>query len=202
MSCLLGICHPFNTTIDDMEEDCVELADTRLAPRRIQDRPFPSTSSASTRTPEAAREASPILKMPRRKGRRLNYTDEMNITVPDEPNHWTESKWKAALALFLKFIDDGFCVTKVNFENSYGFRVNRQLHRGKHAVQSQNVFRHVVRRAEDLGMVVNSRKTAMICTSGAAEYEEDAYLLDADNNRIGCGREIKALGLRLSLIHI
>ena len=187
----------FNSTIDDLEEDCSELADTRLTRRRTRDGPFPSTPATSRAAPEAP-EDSPILKAPRRKGRRLDFTEEMTTTVPEEPNHWTESRWKAALALFLRFIDDGFCLTKVNFENSYGFRVNGQLHRVKHAVQSQNVFRHVVRRAEDLGMVVNALKTAMICVSGATEYEADAYLLDADNNRIGCVKEIKALGLRFS----
>lgn len=51
-------------------------------------------------------------------------------------------------------IDDGFSLTKVNFENSYGFEVNGVKFRVKHAVRSQNVFRHLVRRAEDIGMVV------------------------------------------------
>ena len=73
-----------------------------------------------------------------------------------------------------------------------------RLHRVKHAVQAQNLFRHVVRKAEEIGMVVNSKKTAMICLSGATDYEADAYILDSENNRIGCGDSIKALGLRFS----
>ena len=47
-----------------------------------------------------------------------------------------------------------------------------------------------------IGMVVNSKKTAMMCLSSATNFEADAYILDSENNRIGCGNVIKALGLR------
>ena len=105
-----------------------------------------------------------------------DYMNELQENVPDEPNHWTEARWKAALALFLRFIDDGFCLSKVNFENSIGFNVNGQKYRVKHAIQTQNVFRHVVRNTEDLGMVVNSQKTDMVCVSGAMDFQADAYI--------------------------
>ena len=62
----------------------------------------------------------------------------------------------------------------------------------------QNVFRHIVRKAEEIGMVVNSAKTAMICTSGATDYKADAYILDADGDRISCAESIKVLGVRFS----
>ena len=140
---------------------------------------------------------SPIVR-PRKGRRRLNYTNELDEEVPHEANHWTEAKWKAALAVFLRFIDDGFCLSKVNYENSLGFEVNGQSYRIKHAVQAQNIFRHLVRNAEDLGMVVNSSKTAMMCVSAAMDYKADAFILDADQNRIGCTDTIKALGLRFS----
>ena len=100
--------------------------------------------------------------------------------------------------MFLRFIDDGFCLSRINFENSLGSEVNGLKYRIKHAVQSQNVFRHVVRNAESLGMVVNSAKTAMICVSGVSEYRADAFTLDEDQNRIGCATTLKALGLRFS----
>ena len=47
-------------------------------------------------------------------------------------------------------------------------------------------------------MIVNASKTAMICASGATDYVADAYLLDSDQNRVGCGQSIKALGVRFS----
>ena len=59
------------------------------------------------------------------------------------------------------------------------------------------MFRHVVRRAEDLGMVVNASKTAMICISGA-DFKADVFILDSKQNRIGCTTTIKALGVYFS----
>ena len=83
----------------------------------------------------------------------------------------------------------------VNFENSFGFTVNGVSIRSKHAVQSQNIFRHVVRRAENIGMKVNTDKTAMICISDSLSYDADAFILDKDGQRIGCQEQIKALGM-------
>ena len=71
------------------------------------------------------------------------------------------------------------------------------MFRSKHAIQAQNVFRHIVRNAERIGMVVNSKKTDMICTSGAMDYSAKAYIYDANQDRIGSsGGSIKALGMR------
>ena len=44
-------------------------------------------------------------------------------------------------------------------------------------------------------MVVNAQKIAMICTSGALDYTADAFIYNEDQNRIGCGKTIKALGV-------
>ena len=150
----------FNATIDDLEEDCAELKNTRRSVRR-QANPIPSTPRAGPPQEPPGLLESPITKMPRRR-RRLDYTNELSEEVPVEVNHWTEAKWQGALALFLRFIDNGFCLSKINFENSFGFTVNGQKFRVKHALQAQNVFRHIVRNAEELGMVVNAQKTAMV----------------------------------------
>ena len=102
------------------------------------------------------------------------------------------------LGILLRYIDDGFGVTRVNFENSIGMTVNGVTYRIKHAIQAQNIFRHIVKKAEEIGMKVNSGKTGMICISDALAYEADAFMLDADNNRIGCQKSIKALGMCFS----
>ena len=47
-------------------------------------------------------------------------------------------------------------------------------------------------------MVVNAKKTAMMCISGALNYKADAFILDAEQTRIGCTKSIKALGVRFS----
>ena len=72
------------------------------------------------------------------------------------------------------------------------------LYRVKLAVQSQNVFRHIVRRATDIGMVVNASKTTMCCVSDAQQYIADAYMYDDNDSRIECVDGFKALGMRFS----
>ena len=47
-------------------------------------------------------------------------------------------------------------------------------------------------------MVVNSKKTAMLCVSDSLSYLADAFILDADQNRIGCLESIRALGMYFS----
>ena len=69
------------------------------------------------------------------------------------------------LASLYRFVDDGFSLSVVNFENSYGFCVNGEFFQSKHAVQAQNIFRHLVRQAEAIGMRVNTQKTSMLCVS-------------------------------------
>ena len=112
----------------------------------------------------------------KKKVKRLDISCEGRQSVPVERNAKTEAKWRTRLMQLLRYIDDGFGLSKINFENSYGFEVNGVFYRSKHAIQAQNVFRHVVRAAESIGMVVNAKKTAMICVSDSLSYEAEAYI--------------------------
>ena len=129
---------------------------------------------------------------------RLNLTGEAEEEVSYEPNDRTEAKWRATLAKLLRYVDDGFTLSKINFENSFGFKMNGVFYIVKHEVQAQNIFRHIVRRAEEIGMKVNSDKTSMICVSDALDYEADAFINNSDGDRIGCQNSTKALGIMLS----
>ena len=219
-----------NTTIDDLEQDCGDLAETKerapwtrppdeeperndscnrpssTALERNLNRPSsnalernvnrpssnmfersvnrPSsdalvrnvTSTPFRRARQCPQVASPVLRPwnpggGKKKARRINYTNELDTTDPEEPNHWTEARWEVALAELLRYIDHSFCQLKVNFENSFGFVVNGQKFKVKHAIQAQNVFRHLVRRAVKIGMVVNAAKTAMILYRTQGEYD-------------------------------
>ena len=142
-------------------------------------------------------EESPILRKKKRAAR-LNYTIEGRQEVLFEPNDRTEAKWVAKPAASLRFIDDCFSLSKVNFENSYSFKIGDVCHRVKHAVQTQNVFRHIVKRATESGMVVNAEKTMLVCVSDAPLYEPDAYFYDSDGLRIGSTDSFKALGMYFS----
>lgn len=79
-----------------------------------------------------------------------------------------------------------------------GFTVNGEKIRVKQAAQAQNVFRHLVRRAQDIGMVGNSDKTVMVCVLDAQAFKAEAYMLDADQGRIGSQTGFKALGMHFS----
>ena len=194
----------FNATIDDLEEGCEDLVQVRPPNNARVDweipesTPVPSTPIRREAVTLQAPEESPIIKRPVRRSRRLDYSSEARVDLPPEKNDRTESKWHQTLALLLRYIDDGFSLSKINFENSYGFTVTGIFHRVKHAVQCQNVFRHLVRRAEDIGMVVNAKKTTMVCVSDSLSFQADAFIYDADQDRIGCQSSFKALGMWFS----
>ena len=211
----------FNVTIDDLEDGCEhveqedgpveevesnESEEEDLDPTQVLDGPQCSTPTTRGAWGMSSPEQSPVeglhaVSRRRRrrpwhkKGGRVWSLDGSRgeIEVPEEPNAKTEAKWKAKLARLLRFIDDGFSLSKVNFENSYGFKVNGRMIRVKHAAQSQNVFRHLVRRATEIGMKVNSQKTAMLCISDSLAYDVDAYIEDSEGNRIRGQTRIRAL---------
>ena len=79
-----------------------------------------------------------------------------------------------------------------------GFTEDGRRARRKHAVQCQNDFRYVTRRAEERGMKVNTSKTAMLCASGAQSYEAHCYIKDASGEEISSQETIKVLGYHLS----
>ena len=209
----------FNATIDDLEEGCPDitadpcgvedvppLQDDEDSDWAEDDTPEPAGSCLSS-TPLRPSQGpswddSPVLppgkrKRRKRRPRRLNMTADRE-EVPHEPNDRTEAKWLHKLAALLRYIDDGFSITRVNYENSYGMTVNGIKHRVKHAIQSQNIFRHLVRKAEEIGMVVNAGKTSMLCVSDSLAYEADAFIIDGDGKRIGCQDTFKALGMHFS----
>ena len=133
-----------------------------------------------------------------KRSRRLNTSEQGYTELRPEKNARTEAKWFHKKAPLYRFVDDGFSITRINFENSYGFSVNGVMFRVKHALQAQNIFRHMIRRAEEIGMLVNSSKTAMLCVSDALSYKADAFFFDDDMLRIGTTSSIKALGMRFS----
>lgn len=130
----------------------------------------------------------------RRRPVRLNFSFEARQGIPEEPNHRTEAKWRSRLAVLLRFVDDGFCLSRVNNENSLGFTVNGTKHRLKNAVQSQNVFRHLMRNAVEIGMKVNTDKTTLVCFSDPQGYKADAYVEDGDGQVIWGGRPHEGFG--------
>ena len=67
----------------------------------------------------------------------------------------------------------------------------------KHDIQTRNVFRRVVRRAESRGMVVNKGKTHILCVSDALNYKAAVFIEDSDGNWVESGEKLKVLGFLL-----
>ena len=177
------------TDTESCEEEDVGDPPTQVVSTPHKIAPFPLLAESPVVGPRR------VARMKRKK-KRLNISSEGAVNVPHEPNARTEAKWVKKLAALLRFVDDGFALSKLNFENSYGFEVNGIRFRVKHAAQSQNIFRHLVRKAEEIGMVVNTKKTAMMCVSDAMGYKADAFMLDAEQERIECQDSLKVLGMK------
>ena len=47
-------------------------------------------------------------------------------------------------------------------------------------------------------MIVNSKKTGLLCVSDALSYRPEAYIVDEDGNRIDCVDKLKVLGFTFS----
>ena len=59
-------------------------------------------------------------------------------------------------------MDDNLQEEALNFENADETTDGSTKIRTKHAVRSQNAFRHIIRRAEAKGMVVNTNNCGLV----------------------------------------
>ena len=97
-----------------------------------------------------------------------------------------------------KYVDDNAQEESLNFENATRITVLGDPVRVKRATASQNVFRHITRRAEEKGMKVNTKKTNLLCISDSLNYKTCTYLEDRDGVRIDSGDKLKLLGWHFS----
>ena len=117
-----------------------------------------------------------------------------DVPVPPEPNPPTSAKWKPEPIKIKKYVDDGIQIEKINMETALEEERNGRKFRVKHAVPSQNVFCHIIRKAVARGMKVNAAKTAMICISDALASKSEAYIDDGEGNIIKSEDHLKLLG--------
>ena len=131
--------------------------------------------------------------------RRISYSDEGEVDVLPEINKKaTGLRWKPREARKLKFVDDGTMVAKLNMESGecVGRDGGRELRR-KEDLQTQNMFRRVVRKAESRGMVVNNGKTKILCISDAMRYTAQGSFKDSDGVEMVSGSILKVLGFHM-----
>ena len=127
---------------------------------------------------------------------RINYTDEGETSVQPEVNKKrTGLRWKALDPKTLKFVDDDITLTKMCMDSVPPCLEGARPVRDKHDVQTQNLFRRVVARAESRGMVVNKKKTKILCVSDAQTYSAASHFYDADGTKLQSGKSMISCGL-------
>ena len=83
---------------------------------------------------------------------------------------------------------------KLNYESVSAINACNE----KRAIQSQNIFRSVVRKAQSRGMKVSTGKTNLLVVSDSVAYEHVAVMEDSEGNCIRSGRSMKILGFHMS----
>ena len=130
--------------------------------------------------------------------RRINYSSEGDLTPPSEPTTTCLGQWKMLPVDVDKYVDDNIQEERLNMENAPRTITQQNECRAKHAIATQNVFRHVVRAAERKGMKINASKTNMICVSDSLTFKASCYIEDRDGTRIDSGPKMKVLGFHFS----
>ena len=130
--------------------------------------------------------------------KRINYTDEGEVTISPEKNKKkTGLRWKAKEPRSLKYVDDNLMASKINMDSATASPGATKTIKSKHDLQTQNIFRRVVAKAESRGMKVNRYKTQILCVSDALNYVASSYLVDAEGTKIESGSNLKVLGFHL-----
>ena len=127
----------------------------------------------------------------------IEYRDEGLITPPKETKTGTQVLIEKGV-IVLKFADDNITIEKLNYGSVSAIDINGTLTKEWLAPLSQNVFRSITRRANDKGMIVNSRKTQMLVISDSLTYTPLAYIKDRDCVRIISSDSMKVLGFNFS----
>ena len=165
---------------------------------RIRDSPL---RPRGPRLTERDRSRRPGRKRKRRNlQKRISYSDEGEVSIPDEINtKATGLRWKAKKTRTLKYVDDKIMATKIHMRSGLltGHTDGGKPVRVKHDLITQNVFRRVVAKATSRGMVVNNKKTNLLCISDAMSYKATAFILDADGERLSSTNGMKLLGFHL-----
>ena len=108
----------------------------------------------------------------------------------------TGLRWKARDARKLKYVDDGLIACKINMQSGeiLSIRYQGKICKENHDLLTQNLFRRVVEKARSRGMVVNNKKTRILCISDALNYKARSFILDSEGNKISSSESMKVLG--------
>ena len=103
--------------------------------------------------------------------------------------------WEDLLLEVLNVLDDNVIHEKVCFD---GLVINEDGVKLLQATRTQNLFRQIIRIAEQKGMRVNSAKTVVMCVSDCRTYVAEAYIVDNLGNIVTSKPNMKILGVHFS----
>ena len=180
---------PGEPGIDDAGLDSFDVSSTPISAAR--DLCF--TPSPVRNPGEIVLDESDVLQG-RRSPARIIYSSEEDMTPPLEPTRTCLGQWTPRLVEVNKYVDDNLQEEGINFENAHQIGDMKF----KHAIATQNVFRHIVRNAERKGMRVNASKTNMICISDSLNTKNEAFIYDKEGVKICSNDNLKVLGWHFS----
>ena len=114
------------------------------------------------------------------------------------PPGWTrdarEAHFQHRVPTCVKYIDDSLIIEKINMKEPPLLRGEEgELFKSVNPTGTQDLFGHIVRAATEKGMVVNKKKTNIICISAATSFRAGAHL-DVGEEEIKSTEKLKVLG--------
>ena len=98
----------------------------------------------------------------------------------------------------VKFVDDQITNEKVNMINTNALQLDRKVFKNVRAINSERLFQHIEQKAEEQGLVVNTKKTAVMAISGANSFEARAHIYDRAGGRIDLPNTMLILGYTMN----
>ena len=160
-------CFLFNVGIDSIEGGCdyekISVPEEQEYLTHQEDFPAMSTPSrVSTRQPAVL--LSPIREERKEQARSDIEFLPQAVNVPPWLKKPKDPSFKDVKPTSLKFVDDGVHTNVVNMRKERLLRDTTGLYKETRAIRSQQMFEHISKKATEIDMLVNEKKTEVMCT--------------------------------------
>ena len=189
----------FNIATDDLEEDLenpVQSEDDfelQTGDLHFLDTNPDSLTARSTPIRNANLPAIPILPIGSSVGQDFVLLSTAR-NVPTELTSRIEPTWRSRPLSVRKFVDDNLQMEKMNMKKQKTYRSPTEIFKNPRVLKSEQMFKHIAKKAYDRGLRVNAAKTNLLVVSASKSYEARAHFFDEDNTRVDCSTNLKALG--------
>ena len=193
-------CYLFNIGVDDLEEGfdpgCGDEQEEAFSETlcRTDDFPTASTPSRVGNTLETC--ASPIQIPPHTEG--INF--EFLPRVANVP-HWTHKPkdpiFRPTRPKSYKFVDDNVNTSVINMRKAKLLVEEGVFFKDVRDRTTERLLQHVSKKAEEKGMIINSKKTSLMCVSASTSFEPRVRV-DLNNETITGSDSLRILGVTLS----